>query len=940
MFFQQLPGKRRQVAPRAVLSCIALALALGLETGRSSLAAVVVISNRSDHAIRIDLLNHDDASTSYQVPPRGLIPIVRFSPVTVRVSVGEATTVQDLVLNRIYEVRVSDNDAGRTITIAPVQTGNVRPGVWLVPNDKKLPTSVTIPVAVFVDEEQPARQSLWEPRLRAQIAEASRFLEWFCRVRFQVVSAGSWISDNNRTTAEGVLDDFRAKVMSKEARLFIGFSSQITVPADGRFHALPRLLDTHIVLPDVQATFSAQAQLMVLIHALGHFLGAVDTLQEASVMNPDYLIKATEARQPDYFDPLNILIMNIVAEDMMFRGIRQVDQFSTGTKDYLSALYRFIGQRTRRRDVQIFLDALDRPVPARERFLIQWWDGQQTSAPEILQWGSPDAQPEAAGRPLFDEANPVRWILDTSLQDDVTRAEAWLELWAGDRLPGRVEKANPPGVYEKEQLPAHLEVTPYTRVDWPSGPARATIRVLTSQVKRIVWKQVTDELIAGQAFLRDGRSVPYRLVQWNGNEVRLLTSDGIQTIPLSELAELHLPAVDPWEEILHQRASLVPDGKGTIVQLETNDGLIATTSLERFVIRSHGDKGLPENWYHCIQPVWSLDGLWVPHRSVVWRRFFSAHEVPLYVISPASYREMCSLGGRWGFHVNRNLNGTIMASGSLVFGWGFGVPSGSELVFPLAPLVSGFETKVGLDKLVGDGGCIRAAVAIKDKLEHSIYESPLIVGSARVFQVTSPTTMDNDDQAQLILRIDEAHEDRPPAADPWNVRDVADWGEPILLLDRTALATALRQRGPQFIWAWSGWQPRAEDGPPRIIQDLDDTSPNYPVFRWLHVFDKEYAIQQTLTVPTNGRILAVFVCRPRNTPEYRAEVFANGELLTSSPVPERSGSNLPPPIEADVSQFAGQKTQLRILLRSKQQTGEIKAEWHAIELWKDDSSRR
>lgn len=924
--------------PPVTCVCLWLILLVTLGDQRSLLGAVVVISNPTESTVEVNVEKPEGQPANYQIPGHGLVPIVSFAPVTVRVSLGQLSTTQELSLNRIYEIRTSGDDIDGRVVIAPVQVGNVRPGVWLFPNQEKLPQSVTIPVAIFVDEEQPAKQSVWEPRLRNQVAEASRFLEWFCRVRFEVVSCGTWQSDNGRTGAEEILDDFRQKVPPQKARLLIGFSSQLIVPAESRFHIIPQLLDSHIVIPDLQTTFSAQDQLMSLIHALGHFLGAVDTSEASSVMNPEYVAIGAGRRQRDYFDPLNVLIMNIVAEDLLFRGVGQIDQFSSGTRDYLSALYRSLGQRTRRRDIRVLLDTLERPPVPVERFIVQWQQGRQTSAAEISNWGDPDAQPEISGHLIFDAKDPARWIFDTSLQDQMTLPDAWIEFGAGDRLPGRVQRAIAAGVIEKEYLPAHLEVVPYTRVDWPDGPSRQAIRVIASQVKRIVWQPVVQELRPGQAFLRDGRSLSYRLAQWTSDGVRLLTNDGIQTLTFADLAELHLPVTDPWEEILSQRAGLTPEGKGTIMQLETTDGLIVTTSSERFLARSRGDKNLPENWYHFVQPVWSLDGLWIPHRSVIWRRFFATQEVPLSVLSPMVYREVSTLGGKWGYHVNRNLKDDVMITESRVFGWGFGVPSGSEMVFSLSPLASAFRTNIGLDKLADDGGCIRAVVTVVDKAEHAIYESPLLVGSAQLCD-TGPLQLPAEGQGgQLILRVDEAHENRPPAADPWNVRDLANWGEPLLTLDQTMFTNVLQQKKSQLIWAWQGWQVLDDHTPVRIVQALNQSSANYPTFRWVQEFDTQFAIEQTLTIPDQVKTLAVLVSRPRGVPHYRVEIFANDQSLASGDVPERGGWNLPPPIEADLSQFVNQKTRLRVLLRSENATKGLKADWHSIQFVKGTGS--
>src|SRR5688572_8648534 len=54
----------------------------------------------------------------------------------------------------------------------------------------------TIPVKVFVDEEEPGLPAYWERRARRRIESASDILEKHCRVRFRVTAVGTWNSDN------------------------------------------------------------------------------------------------------------------------------------------------------------------------------------------------------------------------------------------------------------------------------------------------------------------------------------------------------------------------------------------------------------------------------------------------------------------------------------------------------------------------------------------------------------------------------------------------------------------------------------------------------------------------------------------------------------------------------------------------------------------------
>ena len=60
----------------------------------------------------------------------------------------------------------------------------------------------------------------------------------------------------------------------------------------------------------------------------------------------------------------------------------------------------------------------------------------------------------------------------------------------------------------------------------------------------------------------------------------------------------------------------------------------ATSSSERFQGSSYGCHEEPANWYHRVQPAWSLDG-----------RYFLPHEVPLSKIDPVEVRPESDLGG-------------------------------------------------------------------------------------------------------------------------------------------------------------------------------------------------------------------------------------------------------------------------------------------------------
>lgn len=898
-------------------------------------AGVVVLVNKTEGQVEVEISDGDSRAGGAVLPAGGLVPIITTAPPTVRIKGSAAPITERLALNSIYQI---ESAKGPDLTLREIRVGNLRPGIWQLPPGKNINRAVVVPVAVYVDEEQPALREVWEPRLRRQVEEASRFVEWFCQVRFEVVAVGTWQSDNAAHSVEALLADFRRKVSPGPARLAIGFSSQLRVTENAAFHCPLGLLESHVVIPDVQQHFSSQAQLMSLIHSFGHFLGAVDMAEGPSVMNPGHNPPEVDKNRRDYFDPLNTLLINLVAEELAFRNVRHPRELSSSTRNYLVGVYRPLTYRSRRPNMERLLAGFEESPAKYERFVAAWRDGSLLSGPEILNWGDSNDEPELAGKRLFDRQASIRWILDAHAQPPQT-PESYVEFLAGDRLPGRVVAGRPAEIVDEEFVPARLEVAPYTRVDWPEFRVRDRIPVLAAWVKRVVWKARSSEFQPGTAFLEDGRRIVFQALQWMGTEVKLLTESGIRSVTLDELAEIHLPGTDPWEEVLGSRVSLIESPADTVMEIECSDGLRLTTCLTRLVPRARGDKKLPESWFHMVQPGWSLQPLWIPHRSVVWRRFYAFNEIPLTDIR-CEYRETAKFGGKWGYRVNANLLGGSLQTGGRLYGWGFGVPSGSEVIFPLHPLVTTVRLGLGLDSESGDGGCIRGEGRLLTGAGELLFRSPLLIGSATVFDPGEIHPPRNDAQnVQLLLRVDEAEEERPAGADPWNVRDLADWVEPLCILDGQSLDAELRRRRFSLIPCWEGWRIVApeEDATrgPRVTVALDQSIWDAPRFRIYHVFRGEFALERTLSLSPTTRTLEVSICRPQGVPPYRVEIFADGQSLASATVPERGGPNPPTPVTADLSGLAGRAVKLRILLRAENSDSDLKAEWRFIRLVRD-----
>ncbi|MGB9687815.1 hypothetical protein [Thermogutta sp.] len=899
-------------------------------TTHSAWAGVVVLVNKLESEAEVEIRDGTSQPRAFRIPSGGLVPVFATTSPVVGVKAGSSSLEERAELNTIYEIALQ----GESIVLRQVHVGNLRPGVWIAPSQKMDQRTTTIPVALFVDEEQPAVREVWEPRLRRQVEEASKFVEWFCGVRFQIVRVGTWTSDNAFQSVESLLDDFRRKVRPDDVLLVLGVSSQLRVAGNGEFHYPLGLFESHLVIPDVQQTYTAQMQLMTLVHSFGHFLGAVDVTDIPSVMNPAQKTLHAEKDKPDYFDPLNTLVMNLVADELAFRNVRQVKELSSSTRNYLLGIYRYLGYRSRRPEAQHLFARFEETPVQYERFVAEWTDGSLLTGPEIAGWGDPGDVPELGGRKLFGDDIRIRWIVDTQPGRQMVPAEGYIEFVGGDRLPGKVESARPAEVKDNRTWPARLRVYPYSRVYWPDGPFQDHIDIVTAAVKRVVWKSVGEEYQPGWAFLTDGRRVRYRAVQWTEKGVRLLTEEGIEQFAFDELAELHLPGLNPWESVIRSRVGLITGPDDILMEIECADGLRVTTSLKRFWPRARGDKSLPDSWYHMVQPPWSTQPLWIPHRAIIWRRVYGPGEVPLTRLEGVRYQEASTLGARWGYHLDANLLGRPLHSAGRLYGWGIGVTSGTQLTYPLHPWVNGVRLELGIDSEAGDGGCIWGEVLLAGATTETLARSPVLVGSQRVFEPGEISLVGkNLENAQLVLKVDEAEGERPLAADPWNIRDLADWLEPTLVVDTEKLLQEIHRRQVLLFPCWEGWRIVAPESDaiqgPQVVSYLDQTG-SPPEFRWTHVFRGNFAIERTILLPADAQALEVLVCRPSRTPGVRLEVLADGQSLGDTAVPERGTATLPEPFRVDVSHLNGRKVTIRLFLRAESPAEQVQCEWYLL----------
>ncbi|MDP7286645.1 MAG: NPCBM/NEW2 domain-containing protein [Phycisphaerae bacterium] len=246
-------------------------------------------------------------------------------------------------------------------------------------------------------------------------------------------------------------------------------------------------------------------------------------------------------------------------------------------------------------------------------------------------------------------------------------------------------------------------------------------------------------------------------------------------------------------------------------------------SLKAQRAASTGPHGNAETWRHVIQPVWSLDPLWVPFNSIHMRWSFAPQRVPLSRIRPAGTINPPLLPKS----ENRNSAGRRLRSGGRQYAWGFAVHAYSELRFELPQCVKAFRTGIGLDRSVGSGGCARGRVYVGSTDEKPAYESPLLIGSQKTVDSGKVSVkFPHKGPKLLILQADPVNRRAPAGADPLNIRDKLDWLDPQIELDAGVLRKQIRRHLGPLNTAGTQWPLRSKPNAVYVWTSSLDEAPD------------------------------------------------------------------------------------------------------------------
>ncbi|PQO34940.1 hypothetical protein DTL21_15790 [Bremerella cremea] len=560
----------------------------------------------------------------------------------------------------------------------------------------------------------------------------------------------------------------------------------------------------------------------------------------------------------------------------------------------------------------------------------------------LRNWYSGNAMPQLAGHSLLGGGNPMRWMIDRTLAP-AEIPSSYIEFYSGDRLPGRTIAHHDAAVEYQADMPEYFEVAPSFPFNRSDSSYRQVIRVRRDFVRKIVWQQVpalTDRHVPSTLFLTNGREIQFRAIRFDSAGVNLLAGRERMSFGFQELAELHFDRESYWDTHLKELAILFPGGtvessdRQRLVQWETADGLVATTSVQRIDAESHGDNNNSDRWSHGIQPAWSLDTIWVACRSTWMWRSWHFDTVPLFRLPLTESREgaMFSRGG-FAARINRGVLGGTAGSGQRPVGWSLGVMAPSRLSFPLPEWAVGFQTSVAIDQAAHDRGCIQGEVLFSWEGKPK-FASETLVGSSQVASSGNLRIDDVPQNAELILAADPVYEGRPEGADPFDIRDMTNWLEPSLLLDQQTLREKIRARTTGTILAWHDWKLENDLSQLRFANTLRRVQYPYESPSWrttVAAVDEPLRLTIKKKIAPETKYLEIVTAKFEGPDQPEISVRINGIPVMTAPLQNTNSNDhvhSPPPYLINVTPFAGSEATIEVSQSVAQ--GDLSIDWRGL----------
>jgi len=329
-------------APGAFRLRLALMLLLVSSLASPALAEVVVLANRTPRRTTIEVKAPNELPWEVRLSAGQSRPIFCDGPLEVAFDSLAGIRSYNIEPGSVYFLGVRNTGS---LDLQRIGLGDENLAVATLPGSAATTPVATIPVKILVDDEEVTRQQVWEAKLRKRVEAASAVLHRHAMIKLDVVAVETWVSDNTQKNFNATLSDFERNVKPFPAELAIGFSSQYEA-RQGRIHlgGTRGPMRPHILLREWSRHVSETEKMELLLHELGHYLGAGHSPEPDSVMRP--VLGDRKSRRKDFvvkFDPINTLVIAMVGEEIRRRRVSSFAQVTPGTKQRISQIYEVLG---------------------------------------------------------------------------------------------------------------------------------------------------------------------------------------------------------------------------------------------------------------------------------------------------------------------------------------------------------------------------------------------------------------------------------------------------------------------------------------------------------------------------------------------------------------------------------------------------------------------
>lgn len=334
----------------AVLSFIAL---FPCTVQAAEPAPVLIFTNRSSLLVRAEVHTPKPSKFALQLEP-GELASIPFRAGSTLQAAQVGSPALPLTADTIYVFSDAPVVPGGVQTWVCQPVALAAPPSWqLLPRPRQQLAAAQAPaddpkqnnvikVVLAVDDDELTAKPVWEKRYRQRLAAASQILEYHTGLRIEVVAQTTWVTSNRITDFEQSLTEFEQTVQPQgPTDLVIGFTSQYELQR-GRIHlgGTRGIFASHILLRESSKKMSEIEKLEVLVHELGHYLGANHSGDDNSVMRPILADRqARERRFRIFYDPLNALAVNLIAAEYRANHVRRREDLSDATRAKLLAIY-------------------------------------------------------------------------------------------------------------------------------------------------------------------------------------------------------------------------------------------------------------------------------------------------------------------------------------------------------------------------------------------------------------------------------------------------------------------------------------------------------------------------------------------------------------------------------------------------------------------------